>query len=62
MTTTDDKKVESARRLFTAGAVLAATGLALCGTISKPIGGIAVLAGWAALTAAIHTYGRLGEG
>jgi uncharacterized membrane protein YgdD (TMEM256/DUF423 family) len=62
MSTTDDKRIENARRLFASGAVLAASGLALCGTVSKPIGGVVVLAGWAALTAAIHTYGRLGEG
>ncbi|MEO6574497.1 MAG: hypothetical protein ABIP89_11705 [Polyangiaceae bacterium] len=62
MSTNDEKKTENARRLFAAGAILAAVGLALCGTVSKPIGGVAVLAGWAALTAAIHTYGRLGEG
>lgn len=58
----EEKNVGNARRLFTAGAVLSAFGLALCGSVSKELGGVAVLAGWAALTLAIHSYGRLGQG
>ncbi len=62
MMTTDEKKVTNMRRLFTVGAVLSAFGLAVCGTVSKDLGGVVVLAGWAAFIAAIHGYGRLGEG
>ena len=62
MTAIEEKNAANARRLFTAGAVLSAFGLAVCGSVSKEIGGVAVLAGWAALTLGIHSYGRLGEG
>ena len=58
----EEQKAVRARRLFTAGAVLSAFGLAVSGSVSKELGGVAVLVGWAAFTAAIHSYGRLGEG
>ncbi len=47
-----------ARKLVVAGALSAALGAAVAGTVSPTVGGLILLAGWLVLAAAIHRFGR----
>jgi hypothetical protein len=49
-----------ARALILGGAVLAASGVALSGTLSQGGGGVLLVLGWLVLVVAIHRFGRAG--
>jgi hypothetical protein len=48
------------RALLVVGAVLATAGLALSGSFSPDLGGLALILGWLVLGVGIHRFGRLG--
>jgi hypothetical protein len=54
------REARRSRSLIVVGAVLAALGVALAGSESPNLGGVALLAGWLALGVGIHRFGRLG--
>jgi hypothetical protein len=49
-----------ARALLVLGAVLATAGVALSGSLSPNLGGLALILGWLAMGIGIHRFGRLG--
>jgi hypothetical protein len=51
---------QKARRRLAVGAALVVLGVALVGSAHPDLGGVTLLAGWAALAAAIHAFGRGG--
>jgi hypothetical protein len=57
-----DPWLQRSRALIAAGALLAATGIALAGSVSQSLGGVALLAGWFTMAAGIHRFGRTGDG
>jgi len=53
---------EARVRVLLAGAlVITALGIALAGTVSRDGGGVLIAAGWIALVAALHGFGRAGS-
>ncbi len=48
------------RKRLAASAALVVAGVALVGSAHPDVGGVTLLAGWAALAAAIHAFGRGG--
>jgi hypothetical protein len=49
------------RAALAAAAAVSIVGVAVAGTVSRDVGGLILLAGWVALVAAIHVYGRAEE-
>jgi hypothetical protein len=54
-------RLERSRRLLAAGAFAVVCGLGIAGTVSPTFGGVLLVAGWLALVAALHLYGRAGS-
>jgi hypothetical protein len=50
--------IANPRRALVAAAALSAAGVAVAGTLSREVGGVVLLAGWIALVAALHAFGR----
>ncbi len=50
------------RRLMAGAALASAAGAFVAGTVSRGVGAVLLLAGWAAFLWALHRHGRLGEG
>ena len=43
------------------GATMSVAGVALGGTVSRDVGGVVALIGWAIFVLGIHSFGRLGS-
>lgn len=49
-----------ARAALLVGAMAAAAGVVVAGTVARTAGGVAILAGWLVAIAGLHLYGRSG--
>ena len=50
-----------ARRLLAMALAVTAIGIAIAGTMDRTAGGVLVVAGWLALIASLHAFGRAGS-
>jgi hypothetical protein len=61
VTTGADREEPRARAILTSAIVIALSGIALAGTMSRTFGGVLVVAGWLALVYSLHAFGRAGS-